>query len=123
MEAYCDARLDVAVEAQRVGQAEQAEEGHAEAGGGGGGGGGGGAGSARELAPCVIPLDIIPAIPLDITPGSAGEGARAGASGLEVAAAAGGPACLLHEHAHCCRWEAGGGRRWRVAGVCAGGEG
>ena len=103
MEAYCDARLDVAVEAQRVGQAEQAEEGHAEA--------GGGAGSARELAPCVIPLDIIPAIPLDITPGSAGEGARAGASGLEVAAAAGGPACLLHEHAHCCRWEAGGGRR------------
>ena len=100
MEAYCDARLDVAVEAQRVGQAEQAEEGHAEA--------GGGAGSARELAPWAMP-----AIPLDITPapGSAGEGARAGASGLEEAAAAGGQACLLHEHAHCCRWEAGGGRR------------
>ena len=108
MEAYCDARLDALVEGQRVGQAEQAEEGHAEA--------GGGAGSARELAPWAmpaIPLDITPAIPLDITPtpGSAGEGARAGASGLEVAAAAGGQACLLLEHAHCCRWEAGGGRR------------
>ena len=95
MEAYCEARLDAVVEGQRVGQALQAEEGHAEAGGGAG---------SLELTPWVMR-----AIPLDITPrpGSAGEGAR----GLEAAAAAGGQACLLHEHAHCCGWEVGGGRR------------